>query len=236
MNIALYLRSSDLNGDAAGESIDQQRAAAEKWAAELGHTITAEGADPSLSGRVPAAQRPGFKAVLSALESGRADAVLVLRQDRIGRLLTVTEVALNSLWDVGEHVRVYEVYGGEIERDSPDDPMRTALRQMAGVFAQLERGTTVARLRAGKRAHAAKGRYVGGFKGRYGYKLEDKQYVPDPAEQAVIARMRNLQDAGSSLRAIAAALNDDGVESPSGGQWGATSVRLVLQREAAGHE
>jgi len=28
---------------------------------------------------------------------------------------------------------------GEVERDEPDDPVRTAMRQMLGVFAQLER-------------------------------------------------------------------------------------------------
>ncbi len=42
------------------------------------------------------------------------------------------------IWRDGGHA--FSDDQAEILRDDPDDPMRTALRQMQGVFAQLDRG------------------------------------------------------------------------------------------------
>jgi DNA invertase Pin-like site-specific DNA recombinase len=50
---------------------------------------------------------------------------------------------------------------GEAQRDDPDDPMRSALPKVIGVFAELERRTTVKRLRDGHAAKkAAAGKHV----------------------------------------------------------------------------
>jgi DNA invertase Pin-like site-specific DNA recombinase len=94
---------------------------------------------------------------------------------------------------------------GEVARDDPDDPMRTALRQMIGVVAQLERGMIAARLRAGRRAKAEVGGYAYGAP-RYGLRAEDGVLVADAAEQRAIARARELREDGASLREIAATL------------------------------
>ena len=58
--------------------------------------------------------------------------------------------------------RVFTLDAGEVQQDDPDDPMRTALRQMMGVFPQLERGMVPARLRRSKEAKRAQGGYLGG--------------------------------------------------------------------------
>src|SRR5207244_11738718 len=79
--------------------------------------------------------------------------------DRLARTLSVQEAALASVWAQGGRVFLPE---GEVLRDDPDDPMRTAMRQMMGVFSQLERGMITARLRAGRAAKAASGGYAYG--------------------------------------------------------------------------
>ncbi|HEV2928352.1 MAG TPA: hypothetical protein VGW74_06645 [Propionibacteriaceae bacterium] len=43
---------------------------------------------------------------------------------------------------------------GEVLRDDPDDPMRTAMRKMAGVMYELDRRLVVPRLRRGRRLKA----------------------------------------------------------------------------------
>ena len=53
-------------------------------------------------------------------------------------------------WKCGTTVHTAE--SGEVLRDDPDDPMRRALRQIVGVFAELDRAMTVKRLRDGRRA------------------------------------------------------------------------------------
>jgi len=51
---------------------------------------------------------------------------------------------------------------GEILPDDPEDPMRTAMREMVSVFAQLGRGMTVAKLRRGRHIRGEKGQYAYG--------------------------------------------------------------------------
>jgi hypothetical protein len=47
----------------------------------------------------------------------------------------------------------------------------------------------------------------------------------------VLLIVRDLQSQGLSLRRIAAALNERGVETARGGTWAATTVRNVLARD-----
>src|SRR5688572_22577813 len=85
----------------------------------------------------------------------------------------------STAWALG--ATVYAVDLGEVPRDDPDDPMRTALRQMVGVFAQLERGTVVARLRAGRRRKHELGGYAFGAPA-YGQRTVEGVLVPDETE------------------------------------------------------
>lgn len=62
------------------------------------------------------------------------------------------------------------VEDGEVLEDDPKDPMRTAIRQMRGVFAQLDKTITVKKMRDGRKAKAVTGRkavgaYAYGFAG-----------------------------------------------------------------------
>ena len=70
--------------------------------------------------------------------------------DRLARDLMTQEAALGRVWR--HDGRVFTVDKGEILADDPADPMRTAFRQMLGVFAQLERGMIRARMDAGRQA------------------------------------------------------------------------------------
>jgi DNA invertase Pin-like site-specific DNA recombinase len=113
--------------------------------------------------------------------------------------------------------------GGEILEDDPDDPMRTAVRQMRGVFAQLERGLIRQRMAKGRREKRALGGYVAGSP-RFGMKAHDKALVVDEDETAAIARIRALRDEGLSLRAIVRQLEADGVPFKRGARWHPTEL------------
>lgn len=133
---------------------------------------------------------------------------------------------------------------GEVLRDDPDDPTRTAMRQMMGVFSQLERGMITARLRAGRTAKAAAGGYAYGSP-PFGWRAD--RAVPCglaavPAEQAVIGRLAASREDGVLMREMARRLNAKGIppkrrtadrNSPRGEQapiWCVSSVRRVLAR------
>lgn len=229
--MVIYARTSTANGKGQ-DSLEAQQDACRAWASEHDHEIVAVCRDEALSGGLGVEDRPGLARALLALEEDEADGIIVHRLDRLARELHVQEVALAHAWSQGEHVAVFEAVEGEVPRDDPNDPHRRFLRQVMGAAAELERGLIKARLHGGRRRKAARGGYVGGprLHRRYGSRLVDGEYVPVPAEQAVIERMREMRQARVPWQGIADALNADGVPAPSGAGWYPMTVRRIAQR------
>lgn len=222
-----YIRvSTDRQAD-DGAGLDVQHAALEQWAAAAGHTLIAVHRDEGISGAKDAADRPGLASALAAVEAG-AQALVVPKLDRLARHLTVQEAVLAQVWRHGG--RIFSVDLGEVLQDDPDDPMRTAMRQMVGVFAQLERAMIAARMRAGRRHKAEHGGYAGYGSPRLGQRALDGELVVDDQEQAVIGRIVELRREHKSLREIVAALEVEGLRPKRGGRWHPEVVRRTLAR------
>ncbi|WP_442922142.1 recombinase family protein [Microbacterium sp. Cr-K29] len=189
VSAVLYLRVSSL-GQLEGFGLDVREQACRAYAKARGIRIAATFRDEGVSGTLDAAQRDGLMSALARLQDGDVDALLVARLDRIARTLTVQEAVLAQVWKHNRAVHSADV--GEVVQDDPDDPMRTAMRQMAGVFAQLDRSMVVKRMRDGRKAKAAAG-------GRsvepapYGYIARDGGLYPVPEEQDALARMNELR-------------------------------------------
>ncbi len=62
---------------------------------------------------------------------------------------------------------------------------------------------------------------------------EGRELVPEPAEQAALALIRQLRTAGQSVRSIAATLTAEGHQPKRGGQWHPETVRHILARGPA---
>ncbi|MFJ9822268.1 recombinase family protein [Streptomyces sp. NPDC101151] len=117
---------------------------------------------------------------------------------------------------------------GEIIPDDPEDPMRTAMRQMMGVFAQLDRGMTVAKLRRGRRIKGEKGQYAYGAP-PYGWQAHKNEPTAEEMEQAGRARARQLRDENAlSYREIAVVLEEEGIRPKRGERWHPETVRRML--------
>jgi DNA invertase Pin-like site-specific DNA recombinase len=203
MQLATYLRvSSDSQLDGFG--LDMQRAAVERWADATDHEIVSECIDAGVSGTLQVVDRPGLACALEAISGGDADGLVVARLDRLARELTVQEAILAALWRNG--AEVYTADAGLVLRDDPDDPMRTAMRQMAGVFAQLDRALIVKRLRDGRRAKKAAGGHPSGR-----YPFGHGKEGPAPREQRVLDQIRELRREGWAWDEIAADLNARGL-------------------------
>jgi DNA invertase Pin-like site-specific DNA recombinase len=226
MRLCGYLRVSS-ESQLDGFGLEVQREGIEAWAVANGHEVTLWTSDEGVSGSNGVEGRHGLYLALNAIKDGDAEGLVVFRLDRLARALGVQESTLAMVWAMGGHV--FSVDGGEVLRDDPDDPYRTALRQMIGVFAQLERGMIVARLRAGRRAKAARGGYSGAGSPPYGTIAVEGELVPVPGERATILRMRELS-ATLTLEKVAAALNAEGHTAKRGGPWYPESVRRTLKR------
>ncbi len=221
-----YVRVSSATQVEEGFGLEIQERQLHEWAERGGHQLGTVHRDEGVSGTKEAVERPGLAAALVDVEDG-AGALVVAKLDRLARQLTVQEAVLAQVWRLG--ARVFSADAGEVLRDDPDDPMRTAMRQMVGVFAQLERATITARLRAGRKAKVTRGGYAYGAP-RLGMRAEDRALVADPGEQATIARMVELRGQGLSLRQICNALEAEGRPTKRGGQWHPTVVARVLLR------
>jgi DNA invertase Pin-like site-specific DNA recombinase len=222
-----YVRVSS-DGQLDGLGLEVQELAVRRWARAHGHRLVEVCQDLAQSGTVAFTERPGIGCALEALKHGRADGLVVLNLGRISRLLTDQEAALAIVWRYGG--RVFTAESGEVLADDPEDPMRTAMRQMAGVFFQLDRAMIVKRLRDGRRVKAERGGYAHG-RPPYGWRAEGGRLVEDSGERAVVDRIALLRGRGRSLRAIAATLDAEGIRPREGARWHPNTLARILARE-----
>lgn len=230
MNVIGYLRVSTDRQVEEGLGLEVQREQIEEWVARSGHHLISFQTDEGISGTKGVEGRPGLASALSAIEDGEADGLIIYSLHRLARRLDVQEAALAHVWRAGGTVFTVDV--GEILRDDPSDPMRTALRQMIGVFSQLERGMISARLAAGRRMKAERGGFAGGPP-PFGYRSEDGELVPVDSEQATIARIQELRAEGLFIRDIATALDREGLPPRRAESWQPRCIGRILARTAA---
>lgn len=233
MDLVGYLRVSS-DGQLDGFGLDTQRRSIRSWAKANSHRVV-HWCEDATSGKVEAVDRPGFACAVEEVAGRRADGVIVARLDRLARQLTTQEAALAYLWKLG--ATVFTADQGEVLPDDPDDPMRTAIRQVFGVFAELDRRMVTKRLRDGRAAKAATGRKsVGAYP--YGYrgtgKGRERDAGPDHAEQRAVERITELRRSGASYRSIVATLDDEGLRPRRAERWSPMAVRNVALRAGVG--
>lgn len=230
MRLIAYLRVSS-NGqlDAYGPEIQLKDIRA--WAKHHKHRIVGVQCD-DITGKVGVMERPALVEALRLLRKPpAAEGLVVANLTRLARELTIQEAILAHVWTEGG--RVFAADQGEILKDDPDDPMRTAIRQMQGVFAQLDRAMATKRLRDGRRLKAAAGRHA---VGQYAYgsqgigKGRDRDAGPNEVEQAVVDRIVELRLEGASYRSIAATLDKEGLRPRRAERWSAMTVRNIVAR------
>jgi DNA invertase Pin-like site-specific DNA recombinase len=217
-----YLRvSTDKQAD-HGVSLEAQRAKVTAYAAiydlELVDVIVDAGASAKTL------EREGLTKALGMLRSGKADALLVVKLDRLTRSVRdlgtlVEKFFANSRWallSVGEQVDTRTAAG------------RLVLNVLASV-AQWEREATGERTSAALQHKAAEGEYTGGG-APYGFRIAEDgvRLVEVPEEQRVVGLARALRAEGRSLRAIARKLAHEALVSRTGRAFGAGQIRRML--------
>jgi DNA invertase Pin-like site-specific DNA recombinase len=231
MIVIAYLRASTGRQVKDGFGLADQEKQIRAWCRKYRHKLLRVVTDEALSGTLPAAERPGLLECLRAVRDGEAEGIVMRDLDRIARELTTQEGILAQLWKLGGHAFI-TTDGNEVPQDDPDDPMRTAMRQMMGVFAQLERSMAIKRMKNGRQTKAEQGGFAYGSPA-FGQSSQDKKLVKNDSEQVVIARIREMDAKGDSIRAICAALNAEGLPSKRGRKWHPQTVARVLNRDVA---
>jgi DNA invertase Pin-like site-specific DNA recombinase len=130
-----YLRTSSATN--VGEDKDsekRQRGNIERFAKATGREIVEWFRDPAVSGDDAVEDRPGFMAMLDAIEDNGVRLVLVDDASRFARKMIVAELGIVLMIQRG--ARVLTATGDDLTET--DDEMKVAFRQMAMAFSQLE--------------------------------------------------------------------------------------------------
>lgn len=209
MRAVIYIRTSSL-GQVDREGPKVQEDSCRDYCARLGFKVVAalhEKATQGAKGEDDMdAERPVYADALAMIAEGEADVLVIYSIDRIARKLTTQEALLAAAWRVEADVHAF--HGGHIPQDDPDDPFRTAMRQMMGVFAQLDKAMLTKRMRDGKAKKRARGEFAGGRR-PFGMGRDEHETA---REQNVLAYVRALVDEGLPLTAITTRLNNRGAE------------------------
>lgn len=227
MDLTPYIRVSGAGQVTDGLGLEIQTDLIRADAEKHGHRLLPFETDPGITGTVDEAGRPGIMNVLRAIKDGKSQGLYIVNLGRLSRLLTIQEAILAQIWRYDGTVITTE--SGEVQKDDPDDPMKTAMRQMAGVFYELDKKLVVKRLRDGRNYKASIGGHACGAPA-FGQAAVDGELVPVEAEALAIKRMVELRDGGASLRDIAATLEAEGIGTKLGGHWHPATVQRTLRR------
>jgi len=221
-----YLRTSRATNVGADKySEKRQRLAITSYAKRARFEIAAEDFfyDADVSGADPIETRPGFNALLDRIENNGVRVVLIEDASRFARDLMTQELGILSLIKLG--VRVITATGDDLTDTT--DPMKKAMRQIAGAFAELEKARLVAKLR-GARERKRDERKSMTIDGRG--ECEGRKSLAERSPE-LAAAARALND-GRSLRKIAAALAERGFVTPSGKVYAPSAIKGMLAGES----
>ncbi len=217
MRAAIYARySSELQRDASIE--DQVRLCRERIGQE-GWTLTATYTDHAMSGS--SRLRPGYQKLLKDARGGEFDMVVAEALDRLSR--DQEDVAALYKQLSFANIKLITLTEGEISE------LHIGLK---GTMNALFLKDLAVKIRRGQRGRVAAGFSAGGLS--YGYEVvreldaegnlvRGKRRV-SPDQAAIVRRIFTEYVGGKSPRAIAADLNREGVPSPRGGQWNASTI------------
>src|SRR5919199_1939912 len=218
MRTVIYARySSELQRDASIE--DQIRLCRARIARESGWTYLTAYTDHAISGSVRL--RPGYQKLLEDARAGAFDVVIAEALDRLSRDQEDVAALYKQLSFAG--VKLVTLAEGEIGE------LHVGLK---GTMNALFLKDLAQKVRRGLEGRVRQGRSGGGL--CYGYDVAreyDSHGEPvhggrtvNAAQAAIVRRIFTEYAAGRSPRAIAKALNAEGILGPSGKPWGASTI------------
>jgi site-specific DNA recombinase len=165
--------------------------------------------------------RPGYERLLADLEKGKVDAVLVWKLDRLVR----HPAEFERFWAVCE--RRGATLASVHEPVDTSSELGLVIVRILVAFARLESATISLRQKSKAAELAKAGRPHTGGRRAFGFAPDWRSHEPAEAELIRDAARRVL--AGASVNSIAKDWNKQGVHSPAGNSWRASSLLRLLR-------
>lgn len=180
----------------------------------------------AVTAKIKLNKRPEGSKIAKMLKEGVYHIVAV----KLDRLFRNAGDALAHVeeWDeAGISLHLVDMGGQSVNTGSSMGKMM--LTMLAG-FAEFERNMIAERTTAALSFKKANGKVYSNTP--YGFDAVDGNLVENATEQAVIARMTTLREAGNSYHRIADELTAASIPTKSGGKWAAQTVKNILEAAA----
>lgn len=223
LRAVLYLRQSVSREESI--SLELQETAGRAHATQHGYDVIAVESDPGISGRTW--NRPAVQRVMTMVEEGQADVIVLWKWSRLSRSRLDWAVAADKV----------ETAGGRIESATEPLDVSTSTGRLArGMLTEFAAFESERIGDTWKEAHARRIRQglPANGKPRFGYTYTRAEgFTPDPIKGPLLADLYRRYNSGESFRSISLWLNDEGIKNSPGysaetGPWVNTTIRRVL--------
>ena len=221
-----YLRVSTDKQAEHGVSLEAQRAKVEAYAQLYDLDLIAVIEDAGQSAK--SLDRPGLERALTLLREGQADALLVVKLDRLTRSVR----DLGDLLETYFHPGRWALMSVSENIDTRSAAGRLVLNVLASV-SQWEREVIGERTKSAMAHMKERQEYTGG-RPPYGMRLlaDGRTLEEDPAEQAVIAEAQLARARGMSLREVVDHIDAEGMQSRRGTPFSLSAVSRMVKGAA----
>lgn len=180
-----------------GQSMESQREKITLQARMMDQIVDRVFSDRGVSGSRPLEERPAGKALLEATSTG--DSVIATKLDRMFRSAGDALATLQAFKSKGVKLYLLDL-GGD---DCTSNGISGLVFTIMSAVAQFERERTAERIADVKASQKSKGRFLGGQRAPFGYRIgDDGSLIENAAEQAMATKMRELRAEGMSYRKI----------------------------------
>ena len=222
MRIILYVRVSTQD-QIDGYSIDEQIERLQKYCEAHGWIVVKIYTDAGYSGGDM--NRPALQDLISDVQKGIADKVLVYKLDRLSRsqkdtLELIEDVFLKNGVD----------FVSMTENFDTSSAFGIAIVGILSVFAQLERSQIKERMAMGRAGRAKEGKYYGGGKAPIGYDYVDGELVINEYEAMQIREIFDTYLTGVSIREIERIFQKKGYKHKHG-EWTNGTIGCTIASE-----
>jgi DNA invertase Pin-like site-specific DNA recombinase len=223
MKVYAYLRVSG-KGQLNGHGFERQLDAINAYCDKHGHEID-QVFKEQVSGTKDETNRPEFSAMITAILRDGVDTIIVESLDRLAREYRIQEQLLIYL--ASKNINLIAANTGEnVTTAISEDPMKKAMVQMQGIFAELDKSLLVKKLRKSReRISLEKGK----CEGRKGYK-ETERGAEILREIRRLRRKRKGR-VRRTFNEIAENLNEQGYTAANGKPFTGNTVRGILHRQ-----
>jgi site-specific DNA recombinase len=215
MKVFAYLRvSSETNRD--GHGFIRQKESINIWAANHKTEVVQIFEEVFTGAEI---QRPIFAVMLEQMNAIGIKTFVVENQTRLGRDLMVNLHLIALCKKMG--VSIIDASTGD-DLTKKEDPMSVAMMQISGVFAQLEKNQLVSKLRKARDAKSKE----------HGEGIEGRKKITLPNDLILKIKKLRRKPFGAkrkTIKQVADALNIEGLLTPSGGKFHATTISRILK-------